>query len=409
MLFFYNLSILFYQLVIYLVSPFNSKAKQWISGRKDIFKKLESTFIDNTTDIIWFHAASLGEFEQGRPVIEAYRHKFSNCKILITFFSPSGYEIRKKYEKADWVFYLPLDTRRNAKKFLAITKPKKVVFIKYEFWFHYLNELQKQDIPTYFISAIFRKNQIFFKWYGKWYKKQLINAKKIFVQNEASYQLLESNNFQNAEISGDTRFDRVYEVAKNPTKLPLIESTLNTELPTIIAGSSWQTDEEYLARFIKENNNINLIIAPHEIHKHNLMRIEKLFDKSITRYCAIEKDQKTNIILIDQIGILSSLYQYGDIAIIGGGFGKGIHNILEAATFGLPVLFGPNYDKFNEAKELIKLNGAFSYANYTDLETFLKHLLNNKEMLDELSKIVKTFIDNNIGATNKIIDELTIS
>lgn len=408
MIFFYNISIQFYHFLILIVSPFNQKAKQWLAGRKHVFQQLENAFNNNTSPVIWFHAASLGEFEQGRPVIEAYKEQKPEHKILLTFFSPSGYEIRKNYPLADWVFYLPLDTKRNAKKFVAITKPQKVVFIKYEFWFHYINELHKRNIPVYIISAIFRKNQIFFQWYGKWYKNVLKKIHRIFVQNSASLELLTQHEIKNAEMAGDTRFDRVYKVAQNPQHLEKIENALNKTYPTLIAGSTWPQEEEYLSRFLQENPNINCIIAPHEIHESNLKRIEKSFGEKLTRYSELHNQNNYTCVLIDTIGILSLLYQYGDIAVIGGGFGKGIHNMLEAATFGLPIIIGPNYKNFNEAVELTNRKGAFSIANYDDFESILKSLIQNNKFLKKSYEIVKTYVKENIGATNIVIKELTM-
>jgi len=407
MIFFYNISIQFYHFLIVIVSPFNQKAKQWLDGRKQVFQQLENAFEKNASPVIWFHAASLGEFEQGRPVIEEYKVQRPEYKILLTFFSPSGYEVRKNYELADWVFYLPLDTKRNAKKFISIIKPQKVVFIKYEFWYHYINELYKKSIPVSIISANFRKNQIFFQWYGKWYKKALKKIQKIFVQNNASLELLTQHGISNAEMAGDTRFDRVYKVAQNPQQLEKIENAIDKNYPTIIAGSSWTQEEDFLNRFILKNSNVNLILAPHEIHESNLKRIEKLFANKITRYSTLQYHQKHSAILIDTIGILSSIYQYGDVAFIGGGFGKGIHNVLEAATFGLPLIIGPNYQKFNEAVELIRQKGAFSVSNYEDFETILKQLIHDEETLKKSSEVVKTFVNNNIGATSMILKELT--
>lgn len=395
--------------MIYVVSPFNQKAKLWISGRKNMFNKLKQSFSENSNPVIWFHAASLGEFEQGRPVIEEFKKQKPDFKVLLTFYSPSGYEIRKDYELANWVYYLPPDTKRNAKKFISIVKPQKVVFIKYEFWYHYINELQRNRIHTYIISAIFRENQIFFQWYGKWYKKLLTKIDKIFIQNKASFNLLVKQGFDNMEVTGDTRFDRVYKVAQNPQKIEPIEKAIHPELLTVIIGSSWPKEEEFLSEFIKKQPAINLIIAPHEIHEANLKRIEKTFEGNITRYSAInQKNSKTTAILIDTIGILSSLYQYATIAIIGGGFGKGIHNTLEAATFGLPIIIGPNYLNFNEAVELVDRGGIFAIDSYKQFESILNELLSDKNKLNNASKIVKNFVNENIGATTQIMKELTI-
>lgn len=407
MQFVYNILIRIYYLLIVFVSPFNVKAKAWISGRKNLFEKLKNAVGENL-NIIWFHCASLGEFEQGRPVIEAYRKINPTHKILLTFFSPSGYEIRKNYSGVDWVFYLPLDTKNNVKRFLNIVKPQKVVFVKYEFWCNYLNQLNKNNVPVYLVSAIFRKQQMFFKWYGGWYRKILKCFTHIFVQNYESLLLLKSINVNNVTIAGDTRFDRVYEISTNCKAIPEA-SEFSDGNKVVVIGSAWQQDEEVLIPFInKSPQNVKFIIAPHEIKESGLSRLEKNITIPTVRFSqAKQSNLKTaRVLIIDNIGMLSSLYKYGNISYIGGGFGKGIHNILEAAVFGLPVVIGPNYKKFSEAVDLISEKGAFCINNIKELEQQFNTLLQNETFYFQSSKIAKTFVENRVGATEKIIEEI---
>lgn len=403
----YSLIIKIYCFTILCVSPFNVKAKAWLEGRKNLLEKLKIA-IGKNSNIIWFHCASLGEFEQGRPVIEEYRKTNKNCKILLTFFSPSGYEIRKNFNGADWVYYLPLDIKRNVKQFLNIVKPQKVIFVKYEFWFNYLNQLKKNNIPVYLISAIFRKEQIFFKWYGGWYRNILNFFTEIFVQNEESKLLLNAINVNNVTVAGDTRFDRVSEIATNRKEIPVINEFADG-CKVIVVGSSWAQDEELIITYInKTNNNIKYIIAPHEIKEYNLDKIEKALSFSSDRFSSARAaNLKTiKVLIIDNVGMLSSIYSYGNVAYIGGGFGKGIHNILEAAVYGLPVVFGPNYNKFSEAVNLIDENGAFAINNFIDIETIFNKLLNDEEFYNQTSKIAKTFVESRVGATKKIMDKI---
>ena len=342
----YLVGIRIFHLLVIIVSPFNSKAKLWLKGRKRIFRSLKKG-VKQDDKILWFHCASLGEFEQGRPVIELFKKEYPNHKILLTFYSPSGYEIRKNYEYADCVYYLPLDTPVNAKLFLDIVKPEAVFFVKYEFWYFFLREIGKRNIPLYLVSGIFRKNQRFFKSYGIKSKKMLRWFTHFFVQNEESKQLLNSINLKNVSVTGDTRFDRVYKIAQQSKYLPLIKKFAEKS-PVIVAGSTWRPDEELIIEYFNYTKNpFKIIIAPHEIHKENILRIIDSIksDKKVLRYSEAQEDniENADILIIDSIGILSSVYKYGTIAYIGGGFGKGIHNILEAATFGLPIVFGPNY------------------------------------------------------------------
>ena len=402
----YNRGIKTYTLAIKTASLFNNKARLWTKGRKNIFFKLQSAFKNETAKIIWIHAASLGEFEQGRPLIEKLKIKYPEKKVLLTFFSPSGYEIRKNYDKADYIFYLPADTPKNSKKFIDIVKPETVYFIKYEFWQNYLYNLHKLSIPTFLVSGIFRKDQIFFKSSGKSYRKVLNYFTHFFVQNQTSLDLLKTVNITNATISGDTRFDRVIDIANSSIELKKVEEFCDNN-NVIIAGSSWQPDEELLSKYINSTSlNVKLIIAPHEIKEHNINRITKLLNKKVLLYSNIETSNPKDfdVLIINNIGLLSSLYKYGNIAYIGGGFGVGIHNILEAAVFGKPVVFGPKYKKFKEAVDLIKLKGAFSVNNYTEFEQQFNKLLTNDIYLKETSAKAKDFVNSNAGAVNLVLN-----
>ncbi|RLD59100.1 MAG: 3-deoxy-D-manno-octulosonic acid transferase [Bacteroidetes bacterium] len=405
MIFIYNILISLYSFSVRLACVFNPKARFFVKGRKNIFKNINKQ-IDKSQQIIWFHCASLGEFEQGRPVIEALKQKHPQYKILLTFFSPSGYEIRKNYAGADYIFYLPIDTKRNATKFIKLINPQVVFFVKYEFWYHYLNVLQKKKIPVYIFSAIFRKDQLFFKWYGGFYRKMLQKFDFLFVQNKESKELLNSININNVEITGDTRFDRVYSIASQAKTIPVIEAFKQGKT-TIIAGSTWKPDEELLIKFInsENNNDLKYIIAPHEIFTENIERIEKSINKKAIRYSQADEKNvlESQVIIIDNIGMLSSLYKYGDIAYIGGGFGKGIHNVLEAATFGLPLFFGTNYKQFNEAVQLVSLKAAFVINNYSSLKNKFKALLTSKMLIKNTGEIAKKYIVSNLGATSKIV------
>jgi 3-deoxy-D-manno-octulosonic-acid transferase len=403
----YCILIRLYYFSIVLVSPFNVKAKLWLTGRKNIFERLMSE-IQNQPNIIWFHCASLGEFEQGRPVIEEYKLQNPDQKILLTFFSPSGYEIRKNYKGADWVFYLPLDILKNVKQFLEIVQPKKVVFVKYEFWYNYLKSIYKKNIPVYLISAIFRKEQLFFKWYGGWYRKVLSYFSHIFVQNEDSLTLLKSIHVANVSIAGDTRFDRVYNIANQNKDISEAKMFVENS-KVLIAGSTWPLDEEILIPYINNSAiDLKFIIAQHEISEKGLARLEKNLKISAVRFSKANNVDLLNarVLIIDSIGMLSLLYKYGNIAYIGGGFGNGIHNILEAAVFGLPVLFGPNHTKFSEATELLSLKGAFSVITYEELSGTLNNLFEKADYLQTTSQITKKYVNDRIGATQKIFSKI---
>lgn len=407
MRFLYTLFIHVYRVLISFASVYNSKAKRWIDGRKNILEKINKT-VKEHENTIWFHSASLGEFEQGRPLIEKLKNENENLKIVLTFFSPSGYEIRKNYPIADYVFYLPLDTPENAQKFISIIKPKAAFFIKYEFWFNYLHELKKNNIPTFLISGILRNEHYFFKWYGGYFRKQLSSFTHFYMQDENSATLLNKANYNNVTISGDTRFDRVFELKKKSEEVQHIVMFKQNSL-LLIAGSTWHEDENIISRMVLTNLHakIKIIIAPHEVNEHHISEIEKMFKNNKTLLfsrCNNNNISTADVLIIDSIGILSSLYKYGTWAYIGGGFGKGIHNILEAATFGLPVFFGPNYNKFNEAIELIAKGGAFCIKNENDLSALLANP--DEEKYKTAATCSLNYINNKKGATEIIVNSI---
>ena len=407
----YNFSILLYVFAVRIASLFNPKAQLWLKGRKDIFEKLRAAIPAGDISLVWFHCASLGEFEQGRPLIELMRKKDPSVKILLTFFSPSGYEVRKNYAGADYIFYLPLDTTRNAKRFIDSVRPKAVFFVKYEFWFNYLRELKQRNIPVYLVSGIFRDDHHFFKSYGSWFRDQLNSFAHFYLQDERSQQLLNAIGFNNTTVCGDTRFDRVFEISQQVKQIDVVKQFAGDH-KVLIMGSSWPEDEKIVQSPEVQRATLQdykIIIAPHEIDEKHIAAIEAGFKNK--EWClrfsqANESNIKNaNILIIDNIGMLSSLYQYGTVAFIGGGFGKGIHNILEAATFGLPVIFGPNYEKFTEAKELIRLGGAFEINNEEEFKKTIT-LLNDNEVLKTASHISKQYVQSRVGASEKILNSI---
>jgi len=410
----YNIGIYTFYLVLKISSYFNPKAKKWIDGRKnwqnDLSKKVNSLKMMNP---IWFHCASLGEFEQGRPVIEKIKQLYPNQKVIITFFSPSGYDVQKNYPLADLIIYLPLDTPQNANLFLSIVKPKMAIFIKYEFWLNFLFEIKKNNIPLFLISAVIKKHQPFFKWYGNNFRKVLNFYTTIYTQDKQSLILLHKLQITSGILSGDTRFDRVMQICSAPKKLNEIQNFTNHSF-TIIAGSSWPIDEDYLIesyiQIIKLHPSIKLIFAPHEIHSKNISRLKNQLSKhNLNFHLFSEKtdNYKHPILIVDSIGLLSSIYQYGHIAFIGGGFTNGIHNILEPTVFGLPVIFGPNFKKFNEAFEAIDLNFGFVINNKDDLTNQLNKLINNPNLLSQSSIMARDYVVNKSGATIKILNNLS--
>jgi len=409
----YSLIIHLYAFFIELISPFHKKARLMRLGQWKTNGILREK-IDQNAKYIWFHASSLGEFEQGRPLIEKIKAEHPEYKILLTFFSPSGYEVRKNYGGADVVCYLPFDTPYRVKKFLDLSKPVMAIFIKYEFWDNYLSELKRRNIPVYIVSAIFRKEQLFFKWYGGMYRKVLSYFTHIFVQDDASRELLSKYGVTNVSVFGDTRFDRVQDVYKNTKQIPMVELFVNNNRSdnqlTMVAGSSWQQDEEVYLNYFNEHPELKLIIAPHEIHKDHLMHIESMLKRPSIRLSeATEKDIKgKSCLIVDSFGLLSSIYRYGDLAYIGGGFGAGIHNVLEAAVYGIPVIFGPKYQKFKEARDLLQVGGAFSITDEKTFESKMEELSTYRDLLEAAGAAAGDFVKSNIGATNRIISSIPL-
>jgi len=409
MLFLYNLTIYIAGFFLKIVALFSPKIKLFVEGRKNVFSTLEEKIKANNKTI-WFHSASLGEYEQGLPVIEKIKEKYPSHKIIVTFFSPSGYEVRKNNTVADVTIYLPLDTKSNAKRFLKLVHPEFAFFIKYEFWLNYLQELEKSKTPTYLISGIFRDNQMFFKWYGGFYRKALNAFTYFFVQNESSKQKIESLGFKNVIVSGDTRFDRVNAILERDNRLDFVENFKNNQ-PTIVVGSSWPKDEVLIAEYINQApENVKFIIAPHNIKPDQISDLLSKITKSTILFS--EKENKDlsnyNVLIIDTIGILTKIYSYGTIAYVGGGFGNpGIHNILEPATFGIPIVIGPNYSNFAEAVALVEIGGCLTISTNVELKAVFNQLLNDKNFLEEKSKICKSFIQDNKGATETIMKRIS--
>lgn len=411
----YSLNIFFYGIALRIASLFHAKAKLWVRGRKNLFAELEKKMGKDTKKVAWFHCASLGEFEQGRPLIETFKKEHPDYKILLTFFSPSGYEVRKNYAGADVVSYLPLDTKRNAKRFLEITKPTVAFFVKYEFWLNVLLEMKNRNIPHILICAIFRKDQIFFKSHGKIFRDALKNYSFIFTQEEQSLALLKSAGVMHAEQAGDTRFDRVIEIAESAKAIPVAEVFAGENKKVIVAGSSWPSDEELLFPALKKefSEGWKLLIAPHELGEAHLSAIENklqstgIFSDQIIRFSKANTENVIDkkVLIIDNIGMLSALYRYGKIAYIGGGFGKSIHNILEAAVYGMPVIFGPKHEKFYEAKKMLETGSAFAVYNENELRKTLEDLSGNAQQLEQLSKIAFEFVQKNRGATKLILEK----
>ena len=408
MLFLYRIFIGIYPIAAWILGFVNPKAKQWHRGRKEIFKQIAARLAANTKPIIWMHCASLGEFEQGRPVLEGLQKQYPNYSILLTFFSPSGYEVHKNYAGADYIFYLPMDSAGNACKFLNIIKPSIAIFVKYEFWHYYLSQLKKLQIPTILIAGIFRKDQLFFKWYGGFYKKLLSCFTAFFVQDKSSESLLHSIGINNeVYTSGDTRFDRVIEIAEAFTPIDPIAHFCNNSL-VLVAGSTWFQDDETIAHFEKVNPNIKFIIAPHDITNQRLQNCLGLY-KNAVLYSDYVKGfntapQNVNTLIIDNVGMLSKLYHYATVTFIGGGFGAdGIHNCLEAAVHYKPVLFGPVYDKYLEASGLVDAGGAISIEDALDFERVANQLFSIEADRKKMGQFAGDFVHAHKGASKKII------
>jgi 3-deoxy-D-manno-octulosonic-acid transferase len=391
-----------------LLALFSPKIKLFVEGRKTVFQSLESK-ISSTDKTIWFHAASLGEFEQGLPVMEKIKKEFPNHKIVVTFFSPSGYEVRKNNSIADACVYLPLDTKSNAQKFLKLVHPDLVFFIKYEYWPNYLNELKKLNIKTYLISGIFRENQAFFQWYGGFYRNALKAFDYFFVQNESSKLLLQKLDYKNVKISGDTRFDRVVSILERDNSLDFIKQFKNNTI-TIVIGSSWPKDESLLVNYINQTNvKVKFIIAPHNIKVEQIQELKNSITKKTILFSEKENTDLSSydVLIVDTIGILTKIYSYADIAYVGGGFGNpGVHNILEPATFGIPIIIGPNYSNFAEAVALVHQEGCISIANQNELNDTFSNLISNEDIRLEKGHICSTFVQMNKGATAVILKHI---
>ena len=400
----YNILVRCYGAAIQVSALWNPKAKQWVLGRKYQFQQMESHLKLNETRV-WFHCASAGEFEQGRPLIEAYRKQWPRHKIILTFFSPSGYELRKNYAGADYIYYLPLDTASAAARFISMLKPILAVFVKYEFWYHHLSELNKRQIPVILISAIFRKDQLFFKQIGKPWRTVLRKFDHLFLQDAASANLLHSIGLQNSTLAGDTRFDRVWQIAQQPENLERINQFKGNH-KLLVAGSTWPADEILLGHLIQAGiSGWKWVIVPHEIDAEHLHHLKSKWMPHASLYSTATDTELASkpIILVDQVGLLSSIYSYADIAYVGGGFGKGIHNVLEAAVYGIPLLFGPNYEKFNEAKELIALGATKAIHDSQELITFFKMFSQDDPALADVNR---NYVQRNTGATARILDYL---
>ncbi len=429
----YNLIIYLYLLGVAIYSCFNEKVRKMWRGERDAFRILKEK-VDPEAKYVWFHAASLGEFEQGRPLMEQLRKDHPEYKILLTFFSPSGYEVRKNYEGADIITYLPLDTITNARRFLRLIRPVMAFFIKYEFWYNYLHILKHRNVPVYSVSSIFRPDQVFFKWYGRQYGRVLNCFTHFFVQNEISKELLGKIGIDCVSIVGDTRFDRVLQIKEAAKQLPLVEAFLMKQglkqgdgsfvtshgvtkepSPCFIAGSSWPPDEEIFIKYFNQHKDWKLIIAPHVIGEDHLRQIEKLLEgRRVIRYSEYSDNsensdqlQNAEVLIVNCFGLLSSIYHYGDIAYVGGGFGVGIHNLLEAAVWDVPVFFGPNNERFQEAQEL-KKSGGFEITCYEDFERQMDRFLADEDYLKAQGQLAGHFVKGQAGATQEVLSSITL-
>ncbi|MBP3565995.1 MAG: 3-deoxy-D-manno-octulosonic acid transferase [Paraprevotella sp.] len=400
----YSLALYLYVLAIILVSPFHKKARLIVKGQWQTFRILKKKIRDDEK-YVWFHAASLGEFEQGRPLMERLRREHPEYKILLTFFSPSGYEVRKNYEGADVICYLPFDTPGNVMSFLRLAHPCMAFFIKYEFWNNYLHACHFKNIPVYSVSSIFRENQVFFRWYGKAYGHVLKCITHFFVQNEFSRELLLRKGFSNVTVVGDTRFDRVLDIAKQAKELPIVEQFKQASR-LMVAGSSWGPDEDLIIPYFNEHPELKLIIAPHVIKESHLKEIEGKLQRPSIRYTQVSEENitKADCLIIDCFGLLSSIYRYGEIAYVGGGFGSGIHNVPEAAVYGLPVIIGPNNKKFREAQTLLSLGGCFEVQDSATFVETMDRLLLDEKFMRERGQIAGNYIFDNSGASNLVYE-----
>ncbi|MBR6971568.1 MAG: 3-deoxy-D-manno-octulosonic acid transferase [Bacteroidales bacterium] len=421
MSFFYSIGMWLALPGIWIASLFSKKIRKFLDGRKGLVSKIESAFDGVKDDVVWFHCSSVGEFEQARPLIEWYKGSRPQTKILLTFFSPSGYDLRKNYSLADWVFYLPIDTISNARRMMKAVKPKKLIFTKYDLWNNFIRQARKAGCEIYLVSAIFRRFQPFFKWWGGFFRGMLRCITVIFVQDEESRNLLSGIGIKdNVIVCGDTRFDRVERIASESKQFPVIENFAKDGF-TIVAGSTWQPDDELIAQVLKNFSKVRLVVAPHEIHKERIDKLLQIYEPYGTvRYSEVEEDadremvsenpqsiaEGKRVLVIDCIGILSSLYRYADFAYIGGGFGVGIHNTLEAAVYGVPLAFGPNYRKFQEAIDLIECNGATSVSSASELYQVIDNCVKDKELRDFRGRSCRNYVEKMLGATDKIVSVL---
>lgn len=402
---FYNLGIALFDLAVSLAAPFSKRAALLVKGRKTVWDTLGGVSLEG--DVIWVHCASLGEFEQGRPLIEAIRKKNPSYKIVLSFYSPSGYEVRKNYKEADVVCYLPSDTRANAKRFISTVNPRMVFFVKYEYWYNYFRELKEVGTPLYLVSAIFRKDQIFFKWYGGWFRKILNNVKCFYIQDEKSAALLDGIGIKAYIVAGDTRFDRVAAIAAAANPIPVVEN-FATGAKVLVAGSTWPADEQIIASYINNSaKDVKLIIAPHMVDESHIQQLERRFALPVCRYTKVKGEIGADIrvLIIDTIGLLSAIYRYGSVAYLGGGFGKGIHNTLEAATYGMPVIFGPRHLKFKEAIDLKEKGAGFSINDSVEFGNLMERLWDdeNKDYLKKSGEAALEYVQSMCGATEEIL------
>ncbi len=406
MYFLYTLLTQFISILLPVIAQFNPKMKRFVEGRKNVWHQLET--IKKTDKTIWFHAASLGEYEQGLPVIKKIKENYPTHKIVLTFFSPSGYEVRKNTPFADVICYLPLDIPTNVNRFLTMVNPEMVFFIKYEYWPNYLKALKKRAIPTYLVSGIFSEKQVFFKWYGGFYRNCLTAITHFFVQDEASKKLLNQLHINRVTVSGDTRFDRVSEILLTDNTLDFI-ARFTQNKTTVVIGSSWAKDEELLLEYInKSTHDVKWIIAPHNIKSDQIERLQKSCNKKVVLFS--EKENKNladyDVFILNTVGILTKVYSYASIAYVGGGFSSGIHNVLEPATFGVPIIIGSNFQKFNEAKQLVEIGACVSVSDFETLKISLDNLITNTAERIEKGKLAARFVQDNAGATAKIMNAL---
>lgn len=402
---FYQLFIYFYSFGAHLAALFSPKARRWVSGRKQLVARIKREVV-TSQPIVWFHCASLGEFEQGRPVIEALKNGYPAIKILLTFFSPSGYEVRKNYDQADWVYYLPIDTKKNARELVEHIHPALVVFVKYEFWFNYIDAIYLKKVPMVFLSVIFRPSQHFFQWWGRWFRNRLHKITFFFVQDELSAELLKKAGIHQVEVAGDTRFDRVMALSKKVRKFPQIE--LFKQSATMIAGgSTWPVDEDLLLEVLKNTSrDVKLLLAPHLVDDNHIVSIQKkfsAFNPVLFTNMSDVIDENSRVLVVNTIGFLSQLYPYTDLAYIGGGFGVGIHNLPEAAAYGIPVVFGPNHQRFKEAVDLKNKGGGYAISSEKEGVEVISNLLNNDDERKAAGEIAQNYIRQHTGATSKVV------